>query len=247
MASNNRFQPTLVPRAAEAHVSATYHCVEGSMRNFLFYMVDKLWPAFVAVVVTQFVTQRFIEMRKPRLEMVSEGVQPGSWKTFNAGGVLSESPYHMWRITIQHIKIPWYLGWLIKNRESALQCKAVLTFYTSQDQAVFTMQGRWGNSPEISLISPLSQQEKIIYPDTISIGYHASEPLDCIVKFDDEREAYAWNNESYATNGRNPRHKLGIGTYKVSVRLSGQNFQQFRRQFELVLAGDWQGTSLSPP
>jgi hypothetical protein len=215
------------------------------MIDYVLAIFDKLWPTFIAVVVTQFVTQRFMEMRKPRLEMASEGVKPGSWKTFNDVGVVSESPYHMWRIKIQHIKIPWYLGWLVKSRESALQCNADLTFYTSQDQALFTMQGRWASSPEISLISPLSQQERIIYPDAISIRYHASEPLDCIVKFDDETVAYGWNNESYATNGRNPKHKLGIGTYKVFVRLSGQNFQQFSKQFRIVLAGDWQGTSLT--
>lgn len=215
------------------------------MRCYLIYIVDKLWPIFFVVIVTQWVTQKFIEMRKPKLEMVTEEIQPGSWKSFNAGSVLSESPYHMWRITVQHIKIPWYLSWLIKNRESALQCKADLTFHTSRDQALFTMQGRWAKTPEISLISPLNQQEKIIYPDTISIGYHSSEPLDCIVKFDDEKVAYGWNNEAYTTNGRNPRYKLEIGTYKVTVRLSGQNFKQFTTKFNIVLAGDWGGTALT--
>jgi hypothetical protein len=46
-------------------------------------IIEKLWPAFVAVVLTQWVTQKFIEMRKPKLEMVPEGVQPGSWKIFD--------------------------------------------------------------------------------------------------------------------------------------------------------------------
>jgi hypothetical protein len=215
------------------------------MRFYLIYIFDKLWPTFFAVIVAQWVTQKFIEMRKPKLEMVSEGIQPGSWKLFNAGGVLSESSYHTWRIKVQHIKIPWYLSWLIKNRESALQCKADLIFYTSKDQALFTMQGRWANTPEISLISPLKQQEKIIYPDTISVGYNSSEPLDCIVKFDDEKVAYGWNNEAYTTNGSNHRYKLDIGTHRVTVRLSGQNFQQVTTKFYIVLAGDWQGTSLT--
>jgi hypothetical protein len=107
------------------------------------------------------------------------------------------------------------------------------------------MQGRWANTPEISLISPSNQKEKIIYPDTISVGYQSSEALDCIVKFDDEKVAYGLNNEAYATDGRNPRYKLGIGTYKVAVRLSGQNFQQFTTKFNIILAGDWQGTSLT--
>jgi hypothetical protein len=211
----------------------------------LTYIVDKLWPTFVAVIVTQIVTQRIIEMRKPKLELIPEGCLPGSWNSVDAAGIRSSSPYHMWRIKVQHIKIPWYLSWLIKNREAALQCKADLTFYTSNDQALFTMQGRWANSPEISLISPVQQQERIIYPETISVGYHSPQPLDCIVKFDGENVAFGWNNESYTANGRSPRYQLTTGTYRVTVRLSGQNFQQITKIFNLVLAGDWNGTSLS--
>ena len=152
----------------------------------------------------------------------------------------------MWRIKVQHVKIPRVLAWLIRSREAALQCKATLTFYTADDHALFTMQGRWANTPEISLISSLNQQEKILYPDTISIGYHLFEPLDCIVKFDEDKVAFAWNNEAYAARDHNkPKYKLGIGTYKVEVRLSGQNFRQFTSEFKLVIAGEWQGTTLS--
>jgi hypothetical protein len=53
------------------------------------------------------VAQKLIEIRKPKLEMVPEGIQPDSWKHFNeAGIVFSESPYHTWRITVQYIKNP---------------------------------------------------------------------------------------------------------------------------------------------
>jgi hypothetical protein len=217
--------------------------------NCLLYFVDKLWPVLVAVGVTQWAAQQLIEMRKPRLEMVAEGMKPHRWKTFdvNTGHVLSESPYHMWRIKVQHIKIRGCLAWLIKSREPALQCKADLTFYTSNDEALFTMQGRWANTPEVSLISPLNQQEKMIYPDTISIGYHSPEPLDCIIQFDDVPTVYCWNNEAYAkTDDMKPRRKLGTGTYRVDVRLSGQNFRQFTARFDMEVAGDWQGTSLAP-
>jgi hypothetical protein len=64
------------------------------------------------------VNEKFIEMRKPKLKMVPEKILPGSWKRFDgAGHFLSESPYHMWRITVQHTKkIAWYLSWLIKKQ-----------------------------------------------------------------------------------------------------------------------------------
>ncbi len=203
------------------------------------HIIEKLWPMFIVVVITQ----KFIEMRKPKLEMLSEGRLPGSWKTFdvNTGNLQFESPYHMWRIKVRQIRIPKYLAWLIRNKEAALQCRADLIFYTSYGHIVFSMQGRWVNSPEISFISKADQQERILYPDTIAISYNSTELLDCIVKFDgDKNVAYAWNNEAYAHDGRNPRTKLGIGTYKVDVRVSGQNFQPCTKRFDLMLSGDWQ-------
>jgi len=217
------------------------------MKYCLIYIIDKLWPIFVAVILTQFVTQKFIEMRKPRLKMVPEGMQLRSLKRWALdGSKLPDLPYHMWRIKVQHVKIPRVLAWLIRSREAALQCKAHLTFYTADDQALFTIQGRWAHTPEPSLISSVYQQEKIIYPDTISIAYHLCEPLDCIVKFDDDMVAFAWNNEAYAApDNKNPKYKLGIGTYKAEVRLSGQNFRQITTNFNIVISRDWQGTTLT--
>jgi hypothetical protein len=214
------------------------------------WILDKLGPVAIAVVATQVLAQRFYEMRKPNLEMVPEAVQPGSWKIFDGktGIVQSELPYHVWKLKVQHKKIPQYLAWLIRYIDAALQCEADLTFYDSKDTKLFTMQGRWVNTPEVSLISPFIRQEKIIYPDRIDIGYDSPEPLDCIVKIDDdEKVVYGWNNEAYAaTDAKNPtRYKLGIGTYKVHVRLSGKNFRQFTTKFIVVISADWQETSLT--
>lgn len=213
-------------------------------------IVEKLWPALVAVFLTQWATQRFNKMRKPKLEMIPEGVQPGNWGVLdkNTGIVQPGSPYHTWRIKVKQVKIPRYLARLIRNRDSALQCKADLTFYPSNSQPSFSMQGRWANTTQISYISPLDQLERVMYPDRISVGYNSSEPgvLDCIVKFDDDKNAaYGWNNEAYVRGGKNPRTKLGIGTYKVDVRLSGQNFPELTKRFHIVISEDWQGTSLT--
>jgi hypothetical protein len=106
------------------------------------------------------------------------------------------------------------------------------------------MQGRWASSPEISLISPSQQQERIIYPETVGVAYHSSEQLDCIVQFDAENVAYGWNNEAYAANGRTPRCRLSPGVYKVTIRLFGQNFQPITAKFDIKVAGNWSGTSL---
>jgi hypothetical protein len=208
--------------------------------GWLPYIVEKLWPVFLAVMVTQWVAQRFIEQRKPKLELVPEGVQPNTWKKFD--GSLEEN-YHMWRINVRHIKIPWYLTWIISGREPALYCKAHLTFY-DKGMKLFIMQGRWANTPEPSLIS--NGPEKIIYPDTIEIGYHdEAQPLDCIIKFDAEKVIYGWNNESYATGARNPNYKLEAGRYEVDVKLSAPNIRGFTTRFNIIVSEDWEKSSLT--
>jgi hypothetical protein len=158
--------------------------------------------------------------------------------------IISERPYHAWRVKVQHIKISSKLAWLIKGREPALHCKAYLTFYESNGDQKFIMQGRWANTPEPSRV--FNMKEKIIYPDTIDIGYHDDEPtiLDCLLKFDDEKVTYAWNNESYAYNGKTPTRKFEVGTYRVDVKLSGPNVRGFTTKFDIVISEDWRETSL---
>ena len=206
----------------------------------LLNIIDKLWPVFVAVLTTQYLTQKFIETRKPKLEMVPEGIGTSRW--------IADKIYtnHIWRITVRHVKINKHIRFLVKNRDSALQCRADLTFYNLDYDITYTLQGRWANSMEPSFVSPSDRIQKIIYPDRIDIGYHDSEPLDCIVQYDDELNiAYCWNNESYAMNGRNARYKLETGNYKVKVKLSGQNFPQLSAEFYIVISKDWNGTSLT--
>ncbi len=212
------------------------------------YYVDKLWPAFVtiplAVLVTQWAAQKLFEVRRPKLEMIpEESILPGIWRRLDNSSI--NRPYHAWRIKVQHTKIPWFLASLIKGREPALQCKAHLIFCDSEGAQKFIMQGRWAYTPEPSLV--YNPQEKITYPDTIDIGYHDEDPtiLDCIVKFDDEKVSYAWNNESYAFDGKTPGRNFEGGTYKVEVKLSGPNIRGFTTKFNIVVSEDWEKTSLA--
>ncbi len=212
--------------------------------SYLIYFVDKFWPVLVAVVVTQLATQTFVEIRKPKLEMIPEAtVFSGIWGRLDNSSV--HRLYHAWRIRVQHAKIARCLAWLIKGREPALHCKAYLIFYDSKGNKTFIMQGRWANTPEPSRV--YNPQEKIIYPDTIDIGYHDEEPtiLDCIFKFDDEKVTYAWNNESYAFDGKTPTRNFEPGTYKAEVQLSGPNIRGFITKFNIVVSENWERTSLT--
>jgi hypothetical protein len=172
--------------------------------------------------------------------MMPEGVQTGILSVNN--GI---EKYHTWRIKVQHIKISWYLSWLIKSREPALQCKADLTIYNSEDKEIFNMKGRWANTPQISEISPMTQQERITYPDNVNINYYVPEILDCFVKYDKEKLAYGWNNESYKSGGKNSKYKLETGVYKIIVKLSGQNFPPIIAKFNIIIADDSESTSLA--
>src|SRR5208337_4071263 len=206
--------------------------------------VDKLWAIFVAVLVTQWAAQKLIEVRRPKLEIIpEETILPGIWGRLDDSSIYR--PYHAWRIKVQHTKIPRFLAWLIKGREPALQCKAYLIFYDFKGVKKFIMQGRWAYTPEPSRV--YNPQEKITYPDTIDIGYHDEEPtiLDCIVKFDDEKVTYAWNNESYAFDGKTPGRNFEEGAYKVEVKLSGPNIRGFPTKFNIVVSEDWEKTELT--
>jgi|SRR5208283_2861495 len=203
-------------------------------------ILSKLWPPLLAVILTQ----RFIEMRKPKLEICPEGAQPNTWNIFSDGKLSASLPYRMWRIQVEHTKIHGLLAWLIRSRETALRCKGDLTFFSFDGVELFKMQGRWASTPEISYLSPIFQSQTIMYPEAVDILYNDNQMLDCIVQFDNDQEAYGWNNESYPTLGKNPRCKLPIGEYRVVVRVSGQNFPQIRKQFSLVVSEDWERTSL---
>jgi hypothetical protein len=213
------------------------------------YAVDKIWPAVVtipvAVGLTQWAAQKLVEERKPKLELVpEEHLHSGGWGPIDDSG--RARSFHSWRIKIQHTKIPRFLGYLIKGREPAFHCKAYLTFYDSKGDKKFIMQGRWANTPEPSRV--LNVQEKILYPDTVDIGFHDDEPtiLDCIHKFDDSEVTYGWNNISYAFNGMAPYHKLEVGTYTVHVKLSAPNIRPLTTKFDITVSENWQETSLTP-
>jgi|SRR5208337_956552 len=106
------------------------------------------------------------------------------------------------------------------------------------------MQGRWANTVELPYIDERTRIERLISPDTVDVKYAGYEPLDCIVQFGEDKEAYAWNNESAFTGGRNQRCKLQAGQYIVTVKVSGQNFPDITRRFELVVSAKRQETSL---
>ena len=212
------------------------------MRCFLYYMADKLWPVILAAGLTQWVAQKIFEHRKPKLEMVPEGEGTG----FSGWYGTPSNKYQTWRVSVRHVKVQKRFAGLIKYRDSALQCNADLIFYNNIGEKMFAMAGRWANTKQPPFVSSERAKEMFFYPDRIDIGYHSSEPLDCVVQYHDDNSAYGWNNEAYWKNGKNSDFELGVGEYKVEVKLSGQNFPQVSTSFKMIISKNSTGTNLSP-
>ncbi len=93
---------------------------------------------------------------------------------------------------------------------------------------------RWARSPEPIANQIVDTNGKLQF-HIVDFGRAATESridvypgeeeiLDVAVRFDDGADCYGWNNDSYLTNWRNPKWKLGRERYliKVVITSSGQ-------------------------
>ncbi len=91
------------------------------------------------------------------------------------------------------------------------------------------MKARWANTPEptdiFRLMTPDGQQAFSVDPTSyIDIYPGESEPLDVVIRYDEDAECYVWNNETYAYHDRRTQHwKIIKGEYliRVAVTCSG--------------------------
>jgi hypothetical protein len=94
------------------------------------------------------------------------------------------------------------------------------------------MEGRWARAPApvvvpLTLADGTQVQTIDSWESRIDIYPGETEPLDVVVRLDDDEECYGWSNDTYlrSTVGRNPEWRLNKGIYLVSVtiRSSGQS------------------------
>ncbi|MFZ2146671.1 MAG: hypothetical protein WAV28_05565 [Sedimentisphaerales bacterium] len=74
---------------------------------------------------------------------------------------------------------------------------------------------------------------KLFHPDPVTIPVNEQEYLDIIIKNENDKEAYGWNNEAYFHKWRTPHYKIDRGKYKVKVTVNTQNGVSFTENFEL--------------
>ena len=197
------------------------------------------WLQVIGVIlgglVTMMVSITVESLRRPRLKL---RIAPPVDKHFQERPASSARFLYL---ELMNEPLSWWARWMSRN--AALQCHGEIMFHHLDGQNVFgrAMPIRWSTLPEpvasslvvdgkeikIVDLSSLTREPRIdVYPGE-------AEPLDTVTRFDDEDEAYGWNNETYFSRPiwRNPDWKLPSGRYliKVTVRSSGETLTDIFR------------------
>ncbi|PIQ80309.1 MAG: hypothetical protein COV79_01135, partial [Parcubacteria group bacterium CG11_big_fil_rev_8_21_14_0_20_41_14] len=107
-----------------------------------------------------------------------------------------------------------------------------------------TMKGRWAGTLELPFASPLDRQRLANYPEPETVFIGTSVILDVFAKYENDSEAYGWNNEAYLYRWRTPHYKLDPGDYNVEVELIGVNSRK-RDKFKAHIGSTIEETYIS--
>jgi hypothetical protein len=195
-------------------------------------LVDFL-VAFLASIPALFVALFFDRLRLPKLKVVT-GEDANADNTYSAPSAHANERWKFFRVRVINQPFPLLFRWI--PRYAAENCRAKVQFAKIGDeQKSFSMLSRWSSTPELPHITN-DAIVKILHPDPVTIPVNESELMDIATKYENEKEAYGWNNESYFNNWRTPTYKLERGKYRVRVTVSTQNGSSFIGDFELQVA-----------
>lgn len=133
------------------------------------------------------------------------------------------------RVKVENIPLPWLARWMSRN--PAMQCTGTITSHHLDGQNVTgrSMTIRWAETPEpIPLTFRLdNKRAEIVNPARIAMEQRMDifpgevKLVDVAVRFDDDKECYGWNNESYFSDPpwRNPNWRLPKGLYLVNLTI----------------------------
>lgn len=153
-------------------------------------------------------------------------VVPGRWKFF--------------RVKVKNRQVNSRLRWLF-HREPAQQVNAIITF----TQLNKKMKGRWAGTLELPHANPFSVTRLANFPDPVTINPGHEEILDVFAKYDNDQEAYGWNNEAYLHTWRTPHYKLNPGNYKILIEVTSENGAYCKKYFKAHIKNTIDNTYLS--
>jgi len=169
--------------------------------------------------------------RLPKIEIVvSEDANDDV--TYRSGHQRANERWKFYRVWVRNKPMPKWLSWLV--RETAENCRAVISIHGINNQVHIAYKGRWVSTPEIPSILHAAAV-KITHPDPVSIRAGEKEVLDIMTKHEKDSEAYGWNNESYFHNWRNPNYRLDPGQYRAKITVDSQNGISAAKEITLVV------------
>jgi len=198
--------------------------------------------SFLASLLAVFIALLIERKRLPNLE-ITASEEANVDKTYKPPHPRAGERWKFFRVAVKNKSMPYPVQWI--PRQTAENCRTKIEFFKSgHEESLFTLNGRWANTPELPLIPREYWILKSLYPDPVTISVKAQEFLDVITKHEKDKEAYAWNNEAYSHNWRPPRYRLDKGDYRVKVTVNTQNGVSFSKSFKLAVSDTIEKTSL---
>ena len=174
-------------------------------------MIFQLIISFVVSLLAVFIALLIERKRLPNLE-ITASEEANADVTYKPPHDRAGERWKFFRVAVRNKPMPCPLQWI--PRQTAENCRAKIEFFKSGgEESLFTLNGRWANTPELPHIPKEYWILKSLYPDPVTIPVKAQEPLDVITKHQKDKEAYVWNNEAYLHNWRPPRNRLDKGDY----------------------------------
>jgi len=199
------------------------------MKNFFIQLIISFIGSIPALFFALWVEKR----RMPKLKMIaSEEVNTDN--TYQSPHLHAGERWKFFRVLVRNKAFAFPFRWI--PRQTAENCRAKIEFSEiGSEQRNFSMIGRWTSTPELPHI-PNDAILKLFHPDPVTIPINGKEYLDIITKYENDKEAYGWNNNAYLHNWRTPNYKLERGKYTVKISIATQNGITFTQKFELSIS-----------
>jgi hypothetical protein len=207
--------------------------------------MDNFWTqlfiAFIGSIPALLFALWVERQRMPKLKIIASE-EANADNTYQAPNAHMGQRWKFFRVLVENKAFVFPFNWI--PRQTAENCRAKIEFSKiGTENLSFSMNGRWASTPEIPHV-PNDAILKLLYPDPVTIPVDEKEYLDVITKYENDKEAYGWNNEAYFHDWRTPSYKLERGKYSVKITITTQNGKTFTERFELSISDKIEDTYL---